>query len=117
MLASPIWPGDQSSVTRLVVERLYGWSSEPNEPNEHSQWSYYGQSGGVLLTGNEDGGKHCAAQLLYALSHTAFSIPRQADAYWVGEAGPGGGRLPAYRNRTSNWDLSDLDHPNPEYRV
>jgi multimeric flavodoxin WrbA len=26
VLATPIWLGDQSSVTRLTIERLYGWS-------------------------------------------------------------------------------------------
>jgi hypothetical protein len=25
--------------------------------------------------------------------------------------------VPAYGNRTTNWDLSDPEHPNPEYRV
>ncbi len=91
VLATPIWLGDQSSVTRLLIERLYGWSGELNTAG---QWSYYGKTGGVLITGNEDGGKHCAAQMLYALAHIGFSIPPQSDAYWVGEAGPG----PSYRD-------------------
>ena len=150
VLATPIWLGDQSSMTRLMVERLYGWSSDLNA---NGQWSYYGKSGGVLVTGNEDGGKHCSAQLLYALGHIGFTIPPQADAYWVGEAGPGpsyldadgggeqnawttrntvfmtwnllhsarqltdAGGVPAHGNRSTNWDLSDPDHPNPEYRA
>jgi multimeric flavodoxin WrbA len=148
VLASPIWLGDQSSMTRLLVERLYGWSGELNAAG---QWSYYGKVGGALITGNEDGGKHCAAQMLYALAHIGFTIPPQSDAYWVGEAGPGpsyldgdrgaqnhwttrntvfatwnmlhlarrtkdAGGLPAHGNVTSNWDLSNPDHPNPEYR-
>lgn len=148
VLATPIWLGDQSSMTRVVVERLYGWSSDLNV---EGQWSYYGKVGGVLVTGNEDGGKHCAAQLLYALSHIGFTIPPQADAYWVGEAGPGpsyldgnrgahnhwttrntvfaawnllhtarrlvdAGGIPAHGNVTTNWDLNEPDHPNPEYR-
>ena len=54
VLATPIWLGDQSSMTRLMIERLYGWSGELND----SQWSYYGKVGGDLVTGNEDGGKH-----------------------------------------------------------
>ncbi len=148
VLCTPIWLGDQSSITRLIVERLYGWSGELNAAG---QWSYYGKAGGVIVTGNEDGGKHCAAQLLYALSHIGFTVPPQSDAYWVGEAGPGpsylddnqgaanhwttrntvfaawnllhtarslkdAGGVPAYGNVTNNWDLSDPDHPNPEYR-
>ena len=31
VLATPIWLGDQSSMTRLVIERLYGWSGDLNE--------------------------------------------------------------------------------------
>ena len=27
------------------------------------------------------------------------------------------GGIPAYGNDTRNWDLSDPDHPNPEYRA
>ena len=37
VLATPIWLGDQSSVTRLAIERLYGWSGELNAAG---QWSY-----------------------------------------------------------------------------
>ncbi|MCW2749628.1 MAG: flavodoxin [Aeromicrobium sp.] len=148
ILATPIWLGDQSSMTRLMIERLYGWSGDLNTAG---QWSYYGKVGGVLITGNEDGGKHCAAQMLYALSHIGFTIPPQSDSYWNGEAGPGPSYLddnrgaqnhwttrntvfatwnmlhtarrlkdsagiPAHGNVTTNWDLSDPEHPNPEYR-
>lgn len=149
VLATPIWLGDQSSQTRLIIERLYGWSGELNEAG---QWSYYGKVGGAIITGNEDGGKHCAAQMLYALQHIGLAIPPQADAYWDGEAGPGpsyldepgggqrnawttrntvfmtwnllhlaravkdAGGIPAYGNLSTDWDLSQPDHPNPEYR-
>lgn len=148
VLASPIWLGDQSSLTRLAVERLYGWSGELNAAG---QWSYYNKVGGAVITGNEDGGKHCAAQMLYALQHIGLVIPPQSDAYWDGEAGPGpsyldpkggatnawttrntvfmtwnmlhmarklkdSGGIPAYGNIAREWDLTQPDHPNPEYR-
>jgi len=149
VLATPIWLGDQSSVTRLTIERLYGWSSDINEAG---QWSYYGKVGGAIITGNEDGGKHCAAQMLYALQHIGLTIPPQVDTYWNGEAGPGpsyldaddgglknawttrntvfatwnmlhaaralkdAGGVPAYGNLSTDWDLSNPEHPNPEYR-
>ncbi len=86
LLATPIWLGDQSSQTRKIIERLYAYSGETNEA---TQWAYYGKVGGVLITGNEDGGKHCAAQMLYALQHIGCVIPPQSDSYWTGEAGPG----------------------------
>ena len=86
VISGPIWLGDQSSQTRKVIERLYAYSSEVNV---HGQWSYYGKVGAVLTTGNEDGGKHVSAQVLYALQHIGLTIPPQSDSYWVGEAGPG----------------------------
>jgi multimeric flavodoxin WrbA len=86
IIAGPIWLGDQSSLTRKIIERLYAYSSEIND---RGQWSYYGKVGGAVTTGNEDGGKHVSAQILYALQHIGLTVPPQTDAYWVGEAGPG----------------------------
>ena len=100
VMATPIWLGDQSSMTRLAIERLYGYSAELNEAG---QWSYYGKVGGAIVTGNEDGGKHCAAQILYALSHIGFTIPPQADSYWNGEAGPGPSYLDDNRGAHNHW--------------
>ncbi len=100
VLATPIWLGDQASTTRLIIERLYGWSSDLNDKG---QWSYYGKAGGVLITGNEDGGKHCAAQMMYALQHIGFTIPPQSDSYWNGEAGPGPSYLDDNRGAQNHW--------------
>jgi len=86
ILAGPIWLGDQSSYTRKIIERLYAYSSDVNTAG---QWSYYGKVGASVTTGNEDGGKHANAQVLYALQHIGLAIPPQADTYWNGEAGPG----------------------------
>ena len=100
LLAGPIWLGDQSSMTRRIVERLYGWSGELND---RGQWAYYGKVGAAVTTGNEDGGKHVSAQLLYALQHIGFTIPPQGDAYWVGEAGPGPSYLDAEGGERNAW--------------
>ncbi|HEX6388294.1 MAG TPA: flavodoxin family protein, partial [Solirubrobacteraceae bacterium] len=86
IVAGPIWLGDQASQTRVVIERLYAYSGEVNAAG---QWSYYGKVGGVVTTGNEDGGKHVSAQVLYALQHIGLVVPPQSDTYWNGEAGPG----------------------------
>ena len=86
VLAGPIWLGDNSSETKKVIERLYACSSELNEAG---QYAFYGKIGGCLITGNEDGIKHCAMNVLYSLQHLGFVIPPQADAGWIGEAGPG----------------------------
>lgn len=86
VIGTPIWLGDKSSICTRVIERLYGYSGELNDKG---QWAYYGRTGGCLVTGNEDGIKHVAMNVLYSLQHLGFVIPPQADAGWVGEAGPG----------------------------
>ncbi len=86
VIGTPIWLGAKSSVATLVVERLYAYSGEKNQ---NDQYLYYGKVGGCLITGNEDGAKHCAMDMLYAMQHIGYTIPPQADAAWLGEAGPG----------------------------
>jgi multimeric flavodoxin WrbA len=86
VLGTPIWLGEKSSVCSHVIERLYANSSELND---QGQYAYYGRVGGCIVTGNEDGIKHCSMSILYALQHLGYTIPPQADAGWIGEAGPG----------------------------
>lgn len=86
VLAGPIWLGDNSSQMKKLIERLYSCSALLND---RGQYAYYGKVGGCLITGNEDGLKHCAMNVLYSLQHLGYTIPPQADAGWVGEAGPG----------------------------
>ncbi len=86
VIGTPIWLGDKSSVCARVIERLYGFSGELND---RGQYAYYGRVGGCLVTGNEDGVKHVAMNVLYSLQHLGYTIPPQADAGWIGEVGPG----------------------------
>jgi multimeric flavodoxin WrbA len=86
VVSGPIWLGDNSSQTKKLIERLYACSSLLNDDG---QYAFYGKVGGCLITGNEDGIKHCAMNVLYSLQHLGYTIPPQADAGWVGEAGPG----------------------------
>lgn len=86
ILAGPIWLGDNSSQTKKIIERLYACS---HLLNEQGQYAYYGKVGGCLITGNEDGIKHCAMDILYSMQHLGYTIPPQADAGWIGEVGPG----------------------------
>ena len=97
VLGSPIWLGEKSSVCTKVIERLYANSSELNDAG---QYAYYGRTGGCLITGNEDGIKHCSMSILYALQHLGYTIPPQADAGWIGEAGPG----PSYGDDGAGFD-------------
>ena len=86
VIGSPIWLGEKSSVCTQAIERLYASSSELNE---QGQYAYYGRVAGCIITGNEDGVKHCSMGILYALQHIGYVITPQADAGWIGEAGPG----------------------------
>lgn len=86
VVGTPIWLGEESSVCRVLIERLYAMSAELND---RGQSIFYGRVGGCVVTGNEDGIKHVAMTLLFALSHLGYAIPPQADCGWIGEAGPG----------------------------
>ncbi len=86
VVAGPIWLGDNSSETKKLIERLYGNSKDQNAKG---QFLYYGKTAGCLITGNEDGVKHCAMNILYSLQHLGYTIPPMADAGWIGEIGPG----------------------------
>jgi len=108
VVATPIWLGDKSSVCTQTIERLYASSSQLNE---HGQYAYYGRVGGCLVTGNEDGVKHCAMNVLYSLQHLGYTIPPQADAGWIGEAGPG----PSYLDPGSGGPENDFTNRNTTF--
>ncbi len=76
VIGMPIWLGEKSSVATQVIERLYGNS---HLLNEAGQYRYYGRTGGCLVTGNEDGIKHCAMNVLYSLQHLGYAIPPVAE--------------------------------------
>lgn len=86
VVGTPLWLGEESSLCRVLIERLYGMSGLLNDKG---QSIYYGKVGGSVITGNEDGVKHAAMTIGYALSHLGVTIPPQADCGWIGEAGPG----------------------------
>lgn len=108
VLGTPIWLGEKSSVCSQVIERLYAMSAELNDKG---QYAYYGKVGGCLITGNEDGAKHCAMNILYSLQHLGYVIPPQADAGWVGEAGPG----PSYLDKDSGGPENDFTNRNTTF--
>ncbi|MGZ6695258.1 MAG: flavodoxin family protein [Solirubrobacteraceae bacterium] len=108
VLLSPIWLGEKSSVCTRVIERLYGNS---HLLNDAGQYAYYGRVGGCLITGNEDGAKHCEMNILYSLQHLGYAIPPQADAGWMGEAGPG----PSYLDPGSGGPENDFTNRNTSF--
>ena len=108
VLGSSIWLGEKTSICTQVIERLYGNSSQLND---RGQYAYYGKVGGCLITGNEDGAKHCAMNILYSLQHLGYTIPPQADAAWLGEAGPG----PSYLDEGSGGPENDFTNRNTTF--
>jgi multimeric flavodoxin WrbA len=108
VIATPIWLGDKSSVCTGIIERLYGYSGRLNDAG---QWIYYGRVGGVVVTGNEDGIKHVAMNVLYSLQHLGYVIPPQADCGWIGEAGPG----PSYADPGSGGPENEFTRRNTTF--
>ncbi|MWW24708.1 flavodoxin family protein [Algibacter lectus] len=102
IVGTPIWLGEKSSIAQKLIERLYGMSGQTNDKG---QYSFYGKVGGCMVTGNEDGVKHCAMGILYSLQHVGYSIPPQADCGWIGEVGPG----PSYGD--TEWKGEKLEKP------
>jgi multimeric flavodoxin WrbA len=105
VICGPIWLGDNSSQTKKLIERLYAMSGELNDKG---QYIYYGKVGGCIITGNEDGLKHCAMNVLYSLQHIGLTIPPSADAGWLGEIGPG----PSYLDKGSGGPENDFTNRN-----
>jgi multimeric flavodoxin WrbA len=108
VLCGPIWLGDNSSEMKKTIERLYASSSILNNKG---QYAYYGKVGGCLITGNEDGIKHCAMNVLYSLQHIGYTIPPQADSGWIGEVGPG----PSYLDKGSGGPENEFTNRNTTF--
>lgn len=102
IVGTPIWLGEKSSIAQKLIERLYAMSGQTNDKG---QYLFYGKVGGCVVTGNEDGIKHCAMGILYSLQHIGYSIPPQADCGWIGEVGPG----PSYGD--TEWKGKKLKKP------
>ena len=108
MVAGPIWLGDNSSITKQLIERIYALSGMLNDKG---QYLFYGRVAGCLITGNEDGIKHRAQNVLYSLQHVGYTIPPNADAGWIGEAGPG----PSYLDPGSGGPENDFTNRNTTF--
>ena len=74
--------------------------------NDRGQSIFYNQVGGCVVTGNEDGIKHVAMSLAFALNHLGVTIPPQADCGWIGEAGPG----PSYGDELDDGSRAGFDN-------
>ena len=83
VLATPIWLGQPSSVTKMVLERL---DAELSETDDAGRLCTYGKVAVLGVVGNEDGAHHVTAEVFQALNDVGFTIPAAGATYWVGEA-------------------------------
>jgi multimeric flavodoxin WrbA len=83
VMATPIWMGQPSSVTKRALERLDG---ELSEKDDQGRLLTFGKVAAVAVVGNEDGAHHVSAEVYQALSDVGFTVPPMAVTYWVGEA-------------------------------
>ena len=67
--------------------------------------------GSSLITGNEDGIKHCTTNILCSLQHIGHTIPLQADAEWIREVDPG----PSYLDKDSGGPDNDFTNRNTTF--
>lgn len=110
MIAGPIWLDDNSSVTKRVIERLYALAQACST-----------KLGGTPITGASAAASSPATGRYQALRHerhlqpaTArvwYTIPPQADAGWIGEAGPG----PSYLDTGSGGPDTDFTNRNTTF--
>jgi multimeric flavodoxin WrbA len=83
VVATPIWMGQPSSVTKRALERL---DAELSEKDDEGRLLTYGKVAAVAVVGNEDGAHHVSAELFQALNDVGFTVPAAAVTYWVGRA-------------------------------
>jgi multimeric flavodoxin WrbA len=102
VIGTPIWLGEESSLCRVIIERLYAHSAQTNDKD---QYVFYGKVGGCMVTGNEDGIKAVSNTVLYSLQHVGYTIAPQADCGWIGEAGPG----PSYGDEQDDGSRAGFD--------
>ena len=83
IVATPIWMGSPSSVSKRVAERLDAFLGEVDD---RGRMPSYSKVALVAVVGNEDGAHRTSADLYQWLADVGFTIPANAVAYWVGEA-------------------------------
>lgn len=83
VFGTPIWVGHPASTAQRVIERLDAFISETDD---RGQVPIADRVALVAVVGNEDGAHHVGAELYQGLADVGFTIPANAQAYWVGEA-------------------------------
>ena len=99
VIAGPIWLGDNSSVTKQVIERLYACSHLLNDAGQYAFYLDPGSGGPENDFTNRN-----TTFMTWNLMHLARMLKD-------------GGGIPAYGNQRAAWDAgARFDFENPEYR-
>lgn len=108
VLAGPIWLGDNSSVMKRCIERLYANSHLLNDRGQ-----YLVLRAGGRMPDHRKRGRHQALRHEHPLLPAAPGVhhPAQADAGWIGEAGPG----PSYLDPGSGGPENDFTNRNTTF--
>lgn len=83
IVGTPIWLGQQSSLSKRVLERMDAFLTETDDGGRMVS---YGRVAAVAVVGNEDGAHQVSAELYQGLNDVGFSLAPNAVSYWVGEA-------------------------------
>jgi multimeric flavodoxin WrbA len=86
VLATPIWLGQPSSVSKRVLERMDAMLSETDADGRPVAFE---RVAGFVVTGNEDGAHHVVAELAQGLFDIGYTVPGQSSTYWHLGPGPG----------------------------
>lgn len=86
IIATPTWLGQQSSISKRVLERMDALLSETKDDGRPIA---YDKVAGVVVTGNEDGAHHCIAEISGALIDIGYTLAGQGWTYWNKGPGPG----------------------------
>ena len=86
VLCTSIWLGEKTSVCTQVIERLYANS---HLLNPYGQYADYGKVGGCLVTGNEDGAKHCSMNVRLLAAAPGLRDPASGGRGLARGGGPG----------------------------
>jgi len=111
VIAGPIWLGDNASVTKRVIERLYAASSMTNASGQHVYYGWIGEAGpGPSYLDPGSGGpeneftQRNTTFMTWNLMHLAAMLKRA-------------GGFPVGGNQRTEWDAgARFDYENPEYR-
>lgn len=84
IFATPVWWGIQSSLIQRVIERMDELNDELLATGKSR---FQNKTGGIVITGGEDGAEHIIGNILNFMSWNGFTIPPAPSVSWLGELG------------------------------